>query len=66
MYFTPFSKIYSTVDLHFNPFQPSVVFDIETSHLICSANQIAGFYIKCNTALKWVNRIRNGRSGSVD
>ena len=28
------------------PFQPSVEFQIETSHLICSANQITGFYMK--------------------
>ena len=40
----------------FNQFKPSVAFYIETSHLICSANQTTGFYIKCNTALeriKW-------------
>ena len=28
-----------------NPFHPSVVFQIETSHLICTANQMTGFYI---------------------
>ena len=27
---------------------------IETSHLICSANQMTGFYMKCNTGLKRV------------
>ena len=32
----------------FNPFQPSVVFRIETRHLICSADQLSGFYMKCN------------------
>ena len=32
----------------FNPFQPSVAFHIETSHLICTANQMTGFYVKCN------------------
>ena len=42
---------------HFNPFQPSATFDIETSDLICSANQMTGFYIKCSTRLKWVNNI---------
>ena len=38
----------------FNPFQPSVAFHIETSHLICCANQMTGFYMKRNTGLKWV------------
>ena len=37
-----------------NIFQPSIAFHIETSHLICSANQMTGFYMKCNTELKWV------------
>ena len=37
-----------------NPFQPSVVFHVETSHLFCSANQMTGFYMECNTGLKWV------------
>ena len=31
-----------------NLFQPRVAFYIETSHLICSANQMAGFYMKCS------------------
>ena len=31
--------------LTFNPFQPSVAFYIKTSHLICHANQMTGFYI---------------------
>ena len=34
-----------------NPFQPSDAFHIET---ICCANQMTGFYIKCNTGLKWI------------
>ena len=38
----------------FNPFQPSIAFHIETSHLFCRANQVTGFYIKHNTGLKWV------------
>ena len=41
-----------------NPFQPSVAFHIETSHLICNANQMTGFYIECNTGLKWLNGFR--------
>ena len=28
----------------------------ETSHLICSANQMTGFSMKCSTELKWVKR----------
>ena len=31
---------------------PSVSFYIETSHLICTANQVNVFYLKCNTGLK--------------
>ena len=31
------------------------IFHIETINLICIANQMTGFYIKCNTGLKWVN-----------
>ena len=38
-----------------NPFQPSVAFHTETSHLIFIANQMSGFYEKCITSLKWVN-----------
>ena len=37
-----------------NPFEPSVVFHIETSHLICAANAMTGLYMKCNTGLKQV------------
>ena len=40
-----------------NPFQLSVVFHIETSHLICSVNQMLGFYMKCNFELKWVKKL---------
>ena len=34
--------------------QPSVAFHIEISHLICQANQMTGFYMKCSTGLIWV------------
>ena len=37
---------------HFNQ-----VFHIETSHLICSVNEVTGFYMKCNTGLKWVKNL---------
>ena len=33
------------------PFQSSVVFHIENTHLICTANRLSGIYIKCNTEL---------------
>ena len=39
---------------HFIPFQPSGTFYIETSQMICSSNPVNGFYMKCNTWLKWV------------
>ena len=38
-----------------NQFQLSVAFHIETNHLIWTANQITGFYMKCNIRLKWPN-----------
>ena len=44
-------------ELNINPFQPSVAFHIETSHLFCKTNakQMSGFYVKRNTGLKWVD-----------
>ena len=42
---------------YINPFKHSVPFHIETSHLICKANQMTGFFMKCNAGLKWVNLI---------
>ena len=45
-----------------NQFQSSVAFHIETSHLICSANQMNGFYIKCNTWMKWVKWDNEGEN----
>ena len=29
----------------------------ETSHLICNENQVTGFYMGCNTWLKWVKTV---------
>ena len=34
-----------------NSFQP------KTSHLICTANQMTGFYMKCKTRLKCINSV---------
>ena len=39
------------------PVHASIAFHIETSHLICTANHMTGFYLKCNTGLKWVTGI---------
>ena len=36
-------------------FQHRVPFHIETSHLICSANQMAGFYMKCDIGLNLID-----------
>ena len=36
------------------PFQPSVVFHIEKSHLSCSAKQLTGFYVKRTYINIWV------------
>ena len=38
----------------FNLFQRSDAFDIEISHHIYSADQMSGFYMKCETGLKLV------------
>ena len=45
-----------------NPFQLNVPFHIETSHLIYSANQLTGFYIRFNTGLKCVASVRSNIS----
>ena len=39
------------------PFQPSISFHIEISHLFCFAKQMTGFYMIPNTGLEWVNYI---------
>ena len=47
------------VALYINIFQSIDVFHIETSHLICSPNQMTSFYIKCNTELKLIKLFFN-------
>ena len=37
--------------IQFNPFQPTVAFYIETSHLSLRVNQMTGFYMKCNNGM---------------
>ena len=44
------SKNFISAVKKFYPFQRSVAF-----HLICYANQMTGFYVKCNTGLKFVS-----------
>ena len=44
--------IYLNTISHFDPFQPSVSFHTETSHLFCVTKQMTGFYMKCNTKPK--------------
>ena len=35
-----------------NPFQPSIAFHVETSHIFYSANEITNSYVKCNTGVE--------------
>ena len=46
-----------SIESQVHPLQFSVAFYVETSHLICFANQMTGFSIKCNTGLKLVKGI---------
>ena len=50
-------RSYISEIIFLDPFQSSVVFHIDPSHLICIANQMAGFYMKYNTGLKQVNNL---------
>ena len=56
LYFKMFSisKAGEVFFTHFNPFQPSIAFHIESCHLVCTANQMTDFYLKCINRLKWV------------
>ena len=45
--------------------QLRVAFHIETSHLICSAKQMASFCIKCNNELKWVIYIQDTKLSTI-
>ena len=38
-----------------NSIQPCIALHLETSHLLWTAEELTGFYMKCNTGLKWVN-----------
>ena len=52
--FNGFLKELNFVFSYSNPFQPSIAFHKGTSHLICTANQVTGFYTKCSSGLKLV------------
>ena len=45
-------------------FQSSVAIHKENIHWICNTNQMAGFYIKCNTGLEWVQQSTQGNHWS--
>ena len=51
----------SLTQSYFNPFQRSVAFLVETSHLICCVNQMTSFNMKLYTGLKRV-KPSNGTS----
>ena len=38
----------------FHLFLSNIPFHVETSHLICSANQMTGLYMTSNTEIKWI------------
>ena len=44
----------TVIRVFINQFQPRFALYVETSHLICCANQMTGFYMKYNTGIKWV------------
>ena len=55
---TAAGQLVGTVNkLNYNPFNRSVSFRIETSHLFCRPFVLTGFYMKCNKGLKCVNSI---------
>ena len=41
----------------FNPLRTNVPHHIETSQLICNANQLTGFYMRENIGPSWVNEL---------
>ena len=48
-----------TLSTLLNPFQPSIAFNIETSHLICIANSVNVFFMNRNTVLEYVKDAHN-------
>ena len=48
----PHDWIWYYWNIGLKPFQPIVVFHMETRHLTCTAMQVTGFYMKFNIGLK--------------
>ena len=48
------TAIYQYPTCPINPFQPTIAFHIETSHLICNVKQVSCFNMKCSTWLRGV------------
>ena len=46
------------VESELTNFSPVLLFHKETSNLICTANQMTDFNMKCNTGLKWVKCVK--------
>ena len=44
------------VNVTLKPFKVTVTLHVETHHLICYVIQMTGFYMECNTGLKWFDR----------
>ena len=40
------------------PVLPNVLYHIESSYFFCRSKQMTGFYMKCNTGIKWVKRTK--------
>ena len=58
MYLQELLKTEICLKLHMlNSFQPRVAFQMETSHLVCKAKQVTGFYMKRSTNLKWLKNL---------
>ena len=58
---TYLSKILSLSDgKNLTHFSPVLAFHIETSHLVWTANQMTGFYMKCNAGVNWINHLLVG------
>ena len=55
----PFNRLTLKRDSVLSLFQLSVVFLKETSHIICIANQMTGFYMERTTGQKWVKKAVN-------
>ena len=46
--------IETSVKKELDPFRSIVTFHIENSYLVCTAKEMAGFYTKSSTKLKWI------------